>query len=249
VGRSTHDPFTQWLELRDSIGDEAGVIALYTIAARSRQLQAHELPRSERAELAARALPVLFAGHQTTGGSGRGEPVVLAPYDAAWPARFSTWRRQLSEALGGRARRIEHVGSTAVPGLPAKPVIDIQVSVADPTQEADYQPALVDLGLQLRSRDDRHRYFRPFPGRARDVQVHVCRTGSRWEREHLMFCDYLRAHPRPCADYADLKRSAALRWADDRIAYTDAKGDLIRATLAAAEVWAREIGWTVGRAG
>lgn len=101
--------------------------------------------------------------------------------------------------------------------------------------------------MQLRSRDDEHRYFRPFPGRPRDVHVHVCSAGSAWEREHLLFRDYLRAEPATRDAYARVKEQAAAVWGDDRIAYTEAKGPLIRRTLRAADDWAVRSGWHPGR--
>jgi GrpB-like predicted nucleotidyltransferase (UPF0157 family) len=87
----------------------------------------------------------------------------------------------------------------------------------------------------VRSRDDLHRYFRPFPRVPRDVHVHVCRVGSTWEQEHLRFRDYLREHPEARDAYSRAKLAAATRWADDGYAYTDAKSDVILQLLAAAE--------------
>jgi GrpB-like predicted nucleotidyltransferase (UPF0157 family) len=111
--------------------------------------------------------------------------------------------------------------------LAAKPVIDVQVSVADLANDDAYVPALEAIGLQLRSRDVFHRYFRPFPGRPREVHVHVCKLGSAWEAEHLRFRDYLRTHPAARDQYAQAKRRAAALWADDGLAYTDAKTEVI----------------------
>ena len=135
------------------------------------------------------------------------------------------------------AVRIEHVGSTSVPGLPAKPVIDIQVSVADVGFESMYVASLERVGLQLRSRDDVHRFFRPFAEQPRDVHVHVCETGSDWERDHVLFRDYLRVHPAARDDYAHAKRRAAELWRDDRLAYTDAKTDTVLRILEDAHRW------------
>lgn len=73
-----------------------------------------------------------------------------------------------------------------MPGLAAKPVIDVQVSLDDPSHESDYVPALASLGLELRSRDDEHRFLRPFSEIPREVQVHVCLTGSAWERDRCL---------------------------------------------------------------
>ncbi len=76
-----------------------------------------------------------------------------------------------------------------------------------------------------------HRYFRPFPDRPRDVHVHVCPVGSEWETEHLVFRDHLRTHADARERYAEAKQAAALTWADDGLAYTDAKTAVILAIL------------------
>ena len=197
-----------------------------------------ELSAEERQRLAELALPVAFPSFEVVPESGRTlEPIEVVEYDAAWPTAFAEWRDRLVTALGSAAVRIEHVGSTSVAGLPAKPVIDIQVSIADLDDEASYVPQIEALGVQLRSRDRWHRYFRPFPGRPRDVHVHVCASGSDWEREHLLFRDYLRASPEARSAYAQAKREAAAIWADDGIAYTDAKKEIIMTLLEAAETW------------
>jgi GrpB-like predicted nucleotidyltransferase (UPF0157 family) len=216
LGIDEADPFRAWLRLREAEGRRATVIDLYELVAGARGLQAQELPPGERAELAHRALGVAWPGFETTEGSVReGEPIEVVPYDPAWPARFAAWRGRIEGALGEAALRVEHVGSTAVPGLAAKPVVDIQVSVADIGDEPSYVPALEAAGVQLRSRDAEHRYFRPFPGASREVHVHVCDAGGRWEREHLLFRDYLRSHPAARRAYAAAKYEAAARWPDD----------------------------------
>ena len=137
------------------------------------------------------------------------DPIEITPYDEDWPLRYEMWRSRLSNALGPTAERIDHVGSTAVPGLAAKPVIDIQVSVQRIGDEDAYVANIEALGIQLRSRDDEHRFFRPFSGLPRDVQVHVCSIGSRWEWEHLLFRDYLRGSESAREAYTDTKRRAA----------------------------------------
>jgi GrpB-like predicted nucleotidyltransferase (UPF0157 family) len=232
-----------WARLREAKGPRATVIDLYRLAAEPRGLQPQELPRAERIRLARLAGPLVWPGFEVTPGSERDDPIVLAEYDADWPARFTEWRSRIADSLGGVALRIEHVGSTSVPGLLAKPRIDIQISVRDLLDEAAYVPALEAVGIQLRIRDALHRYFRPFAGRPRDVQVHVCNIGSRWERDHLLFRDFLRAQPRDAEVYAQAKREAVRDWADDGWAYTDAKSEVILGILDKAERWAEERGW------
>lgn len=178
---------------------------------------------------------------EITPNSARGDPIVLVPYDAAWRERFETWKSKLHHALP--ARRIDHIGSTSVPGLVAKPIVDIQVSVDDIADEAAYVPALEALGIQLRNRDSEHRYLRPFAGLPRDVHIHVCGPGSIWERRHLLFVAFLRADETARRDYVAAKLAAQARWADDPVAYTEAKDAVIVDISERAEEWAGRTGW------
>ncbi len=221
-------------------GSGARLVDLYELIAAARGLHAQDLSRDERERITERALPMVSPGFETVPGSGRGqrEPVELVPYDAEWPGRFIGWRDRLAGALSHIAPRIEHIGSTSVPGLAAKPVIDVQISVDDLADESRYVPGIESVGIQLRSRENEDRFFRPFEGRPRDVHIHVCTTGSSWERRHLLFRDYLRADAAARAAYTAAKAEIAARWRDDRIAYADAKTDVIEALLARAEVWA-----------
>lgn len=182
----------------------------------------------------------MYDGFEIIAGTDRPErdPIELVPYDESWPHLYEEWRSRLAGALGSTARRIEHVGSTAVPGLSAKPVIDIQISVDDLEDESRYVPQIEALGVQLRNRDPEHRFFRPFSGLPRGVHIHLCAVGSEWERRHLLFRNYLRVDPAARDVYLAAKRSAAEMWSDDRIAYTEAKDDSIRKLTAAAEAWA-----------
>lgn len=174
------------------------------------------------------------------------DPVELRPYDEAWAAAFTAWRDRLAQVLGPRALRIDHVGSTAVPGLPAKPVVDVQVSVADVDDERSFVPAVESLGLMLRAREPGHRYFREDvgTGATRTVHVHVCTAGQPWEHDHLLFRDYLRAHPEHRDAYAALKHDLAARHRDDRVAYTAGKDSFVAGTLMLADDWAVATQWT-----
>ncbi len=230
--------FAAWRDRRRSGDESATLLNLYELVARPRGLEPHELPGQERARLSARALYEMAPGFEQIPGSDRKLDLIeLVPYDPAWLARFDAWKARLLGALSRAPRRIDHVGSTAVPGLPAKPVIDIQVSVDDLSAEAAYVPAIESLGVQLRSRDDEHRFFRPFADRPRDVHIHVCNAGGEWERRHLLFVAYLRADASARDGYLKAKQTAAARWSDDRIAYTEAKDEVIREITARAEAW------------
>ena len=159
-------------------------------------------------------------------------PIVIAEYDPAWPARFEQERVRIAAALGTLPRAIEHVGSTSVPGLAAKPIIDILVAVPDPDDEAALAPPLTAAGYELRVREPGHRMFRT-PGR--DVHVHVWRDGDDEARRQLVFRDRLRRSPEHRAAYERLKRELATREWRDMNEYADAKGELIAEILAADE--------------
>jgi GrpB-like predicted nucleotidyltransferase (UPF0157 family) len=185
----------------------------------------------------------IAAGARLIGPDRAGEPVEIAAYDPAWPARFEEMRARLAHALGATAVRIDHVGSTAVPGLAAKPIIDIEISVPDVEQEDAFRAAIEAQGFGMRWVEPGHRYFRPPPPLPREYQVHVCTIGSDWERHHLLFRDYLRADPETAAAYEALKRDAATRFTRDRIGYNDSKGPFIEAAVERAEEWATRTGW------
>jgi GrpB-like predicted nucleotidyltransferase (UPF0157 family) len=233
-----------WLRLRAVEGNRATIIDLYELAAAPSGLAAHELPATLRYSLAGQAVPHIWPGFTVTEGSGRpAVPLVVLDHDPAWQQTYAGWRRRIADALGPAALAIEHVGSTSVPGLAAKPIVDIQVSVADLADEARYVRQLEGARLVLRSRDELHRYFRPPAGQPREVHVHVCAAGSQWEHDHLLFRDYLRADPAACQRYADAKRVNARRWSDDSWAYTEAKTGVVLDILEEAADWARTTGW------
>ena len=151
-------------------------------------------------------------------------PVTLVEYDAAWAARYERERARILAALGARVLAIEHVGSTSVPGLAAKPVVDIDVAIADPEDEAAFVPDLEAAGYVLRVRDSGHRMLRT---PEHDVHVHVWPPGDENMARDLRFRDRLRASPEDRAAYEARKRELAGRdWAA-RQDYADAKGPLI----------------------
>jgi len=238
------DAMQAWLRLRAVEGNRATVIDLYELAAGPRGLAAHELPVTERLNLARQAVPYMWPGFSITDGSERpAVPLVVIDYDPAWPQTYARWQHRIGAALGRAALRIEHVGSTSVPGLAAKPIVDIQVSVTDLADEPRYVPQLEKAGLVLRSRDELHRYFRPPAGQPREVHVHVCAAASQWERDHLLFRDYLRADPAACRRYAQAKQANIRRWSDDGWAYTEAKTSVVLDILERATDLARVTDW------
>jgi GrpB-like predicted nucleotidyltransferase (UPF0157 family) len=168
-------------------------------------------------------------------------PIAIVEHDPAWAHRFGALRAPLAAALGSVAVRIEHVGSTAVPGLAAKPIVDVQVAVADPDREELFVPALEWLGYVLRVREPGHRMLRT---PALDVHVHVWRAGGEDERRHLLFRDWLRRSAADRERYARVKRRLAARDWEDMNAYADAKTPVIAEITVRAERWASASGWS-----
>lgn len=169
-----------WVRLHEVEGRRATVIGLYRLVSEPRGLKPQELPVEERRRLAHAIAPTFWPGFHVTEGSERFDPIHVVAYDKEWPARFASWRKVISDALERVALRMEHVGSTSVPGLAAKPIVDVQVSVADIADEQSYVPPLERVGVQLRSRDNLHRFFRPFADRprldGRWLGVHRCQV-------------------------------------------------------------------------
>jgi GrpB-like predicted nucleotidyltransferase (UPF0157 family) len=170
--------------------------------------------------------------------------IEIVTYDPTWPARFAAVAADLRSALGDVAMRIDHIGSTAVPGLAAKPVVDIQISVISFEPLHAFKGPLEGLGYVYRANNPERtkRYFREPRGSAR-THIHVRRAGSFSEQFALLFRDYLRAHPDEVAPYAALKRDLAQRHRDDRRAYTDAKVRYFWETIRRADEWAQASGW------
>ncbi|HEX7244873.1 MAG TPA: GrpB family protein [Solirubrobacterales bacterium] len=162
------------------------------------------------------------------------EPIRLVPPDPGWPAAFELEWAALAETIGRWiVGGIHHVGSTAVPGLEAKPIIDIMAGVLDlEVSRACFEP-LADLDYLYAPflPAEMHWFCKPDPAH-RTHHLHLVPTGSQRYRDELALRDRLRADPRLAADYAALKRDLAKRHRDDREAYTEAKSTFIRAALA-----------------
>jgi GrpB-like predicted nucleotidyltransferase (UPF0157 family) len=150
--------------------------------------------------------------------------LVLADYDPRWSEAYVEHERRIRAALGPVAVQIEHIGSTSVPGLAAKPVIDVLVTVEDITAEEDYLDQLLGVGYELRVREPGHRLVRT-PGR--DVHVHVMEVGAEAADDYLLFRDHLRLHPEDRDLYERTKRALVEHeWADMN-AYAEAKTGVV----------------------
>lgn len=172
----------------------------------------------------------------------RFDPAVrIVDHDPAWPALAGAELRRIEEALPEVAVRLEHVGSTAVPGLAAKPVLDLQLSVDAIQPRARYVEPLERLGYLFVAEPaspDYHFFANP-PARPRTHHLHVCQAGSEHEFRHLAVRDFLRAHDDEAARYADLKRQLVTRHPQDRLAYIEGKDEYLRALEKCALAWAR----------
>jgi GrpB-like predicted nucleotidyltransferase (UPF0157 family) len=173
--------------------------------------------------------------------------VEITPYDPIWPSRFEQLGSELRIAVGTTALRIDHIGSTAVPGLAAKPIIDIQISVAAFEPLDAYRLPLERLGYVFRADNTERtkRYFREAPRTPRR-HIHVRREGSWSEQFALLFRDYLRTHAEEARLYESLKYQLASRYKEDRRGYTDAKAPFIWEIMAKADRWSQEVGWEPG---
>ena len=162
------------------------------------------------------------------------EPIVIVDYDPAWPGRYEALRAPIAAVLGELAAEIVHLGSTSVPGLAAKPVIDLDVLL----RSSDDLPAVIerlaklgyvhegDLGIVGREA------FATPPGfGVHDHHLYVCAPDWAGHGDQIAFRDYLRAHPRTAGAYARLKRTLAARHRTNRAAYANAKAGFVAAVL------------------
>ncbi|QHW29954.1 GrpB family protein [Paenibacillus rhizovicinus] len=175
------------------------------------------------------------------------DPIVIVPYDANWPAEFIEIGGFLRQALGSKALRIDHIGSTAVIGLDAKPVIDIQISVRSFAEMPAIADDLAGLGYVHRADnpDLTKRYFRESEG-TRRTHIHVRELGSFSEQTALLFRDYVRLHAHEAKRYAAIKHSLAKSLRHERERYTEEKDPYIWDTLRSASKWSQKVGWKPG---
>ena len=157
--------------------------------------------------------------------------LVLADPDPTWPAVYRDHEARIREALGDRLVAVEHIGSTSVPGLAAKPIIDVLVVVPDITAEEDYVDPLLAAGYELRVREPGHRLVRT---PALDVHVHVLEPADPAVDEYLLLRDHLRRGEDDRALYERTKRELTAQDWPDMNAYADAKTDVIESIKARA---------------
>jgi GrpB-like predicted nucleotidyltransferase (UPF0157 family) len=186
---------------------------------------------------------------------------LIVAYDPAWERRGLELAAEIRSLLGPLALRVEHIGSTSIPGMAAKPVFDLQVSVAGlDAAAAAFDGPLAGFGLDRRPYESDHvpagyddppslwvkRYWNGFAGEAGGERINLhCRlAGSPNERLALLFRDWFRAHALAVPAYARFKESLASAVDDDVEVYTDVKDPVVDLVVAVAEEWAAATGWT-----
>ena len=157
--------------------------------------------------------------------------IIVADYDRAWPERFHQEAERIWTALGGAVRGIEHIGSTSVPDLAAKPIVDILLVVDNSGDETSYAPALERAGYVLRVREKDFHEHRMFRTAAKDVHVHVYSPDSPEIDRYLLLRDRLRANKEDRKLYARTKRELAERDWPSMQHYAEAKTEIIEEIL------------------
>jgi GrpB-like predicted nucleotidyltransferase (UPF0157 family) len=185
--------------------------------------------------------------------------VVIVDYDPDWPRRAASLVDQLTKTLGATAHRVDHIGSTSIPGMAAKAVLDVQVSVDDLARAADaFDEPLRSLGFERGPYEQDHvpagslddpdlwakRYWSRRGSADGDVNLHVRTVGSPNERLALLFRDWFRAHASAVPAYAAFKRALA-EIVPDSGAYADTKDPVVDLVITIAETWARHTSWSV----
>ena len=182
-------------------------------------------PMTEEQILAASVIPPApLVGH-----------IHLEDYNPTWPHLFEREARRIRAALGDQALQVEHVGSTSVPGLAAKPLIDILLVVPNSADETTYVPALEAAGYILRIRESDWYEHRLFKGPDTNVNVHTFSAGCAEIRRMLLFRDWLRTHPADRERYEQTKRELAQQDWKYVQNYADAKTAVVEAILAQAQ--------------
>ena len=159
--------------------------------------------------------------------------VVLSPYQMIWPKLFEEEKRRLEAVIGEGILDIQHIGSTAVPGLSAKPILDIGVAVKSFGEAFALVSPIEELGYIYRGENGipRRHYFVKGPPDKRTCHLHMFEEVDEEWATHLLFRDYLRTHPEVAAAYQQLKEDLAAKYPNDREAYTDGKHSFIQEVL------------------
>lgn len=165
-------------------------------------------------------------------------PIVIEAYDPEWPRLYEQARAEICAAIGQYVVAIEHIGSTSVPGLASKPIIDVLAGVTSLDVVAQCITPLAAIGYMYKPEYEQfipeRRYFLKSRGEIQTHHLHIFEAEDFRERHEIIFRNYLRAHPGAQQQYEELKRTLAARFGSDRDAYTEAKGEFIRGIVAQA---------------
>ncbi len=156
------------------------------------------------------------------------QTIVLKPYDKQWPILFEREKQRISNILKDKALMIEHIGSTSVEGLMAKPIIDILLVVEDASREEDYLDALVSHGYVLRIKEPEFENHHMFKGPDTDINLHVFSQGSKEIDKYLIFRNYLRKNKKARQLYEDTKKQLAKKTWKYVQNYADAKSEVVQ---------------------
>lgn len=164
-------------------------------------------------------------------------PVRVVDYDSQWPVLYEQEKRRVLEAIGHKVLSIEHVGSTAVPGLGAKPIIDIMACVLNSKDADDCVLLLKDIGYSDVTPQPENPDWYYCLGRGPHsvgYHLHLVRFMSDFWERHLLFRDFLRTHPETAQQYHELKKELTVKYVDNRVAYTESKTEFIESVIAKA---------------
>ncbi len=170
--------------------------------------------------------------------------VIVVPHDPKWGAAFALSQRELAPALGANLQHLHHIGSTSIPGIYAKPIIDMLAEVSDIHAVDSCNPSLLELGYIARGEfgiPGRRYFYRNDAAGVRTHQTHAFASGSNDVARHLAFRDFLIAHPALAQEYSELKRQLAAAHPEDIEAYMDGKDPFIKDVEARALRWAADV--------
>lgn len=175
-----------------------------------------------------------------TGSLGLERGVVrLVPYDSAWPEFFELEAQLLRETTADKVRRIEHIGATSIPGMDAKPVLDLMAEVGSEAEALALVPAIETLGYEFRPDEDvpGRMYFPKLSSEGLCTHhLSLTVTGSQFWNRQILFRDYLRSHTEFGRRYIELKRALALQFPDDRPSYIEGKTEFVEMVIGLAEL-------------
>ena len=167
-------------------------------------------------------------------------PLVITDYNPEWPRIYEKEKTLILQSIGHIIADIEHIGSTSVPGLGAKPIVDIMIGLRQLDDAAECIPRLEAIGHiyhpEFEDQVPERRFFRKGPDEARTHHIHMVERSSAFWADRIAFRDYMRTHEQDAMLYLLLKKELALRFGADRRGYSDAKASFVAAILAKSHI-------------